>query len=209
MFIGAEEIAMAGALAGAGIAFGLLSRRYRAKVLELQEALGTDSLTGLLNRRGFEERMEIELERARRDGTPLAILVADLDDFKEINDRLGHLGGDMALERLSGVIGRTTRRADAAGRLGGEEFGFALPNTSALEALALANRLRAATSESFEPTATPGLTLSIGVARYPGHGLSVEELLHSADQAMYAAKAMGKDRTVLYESAPTAMLLAS
>lgn len=106
----------------------------------------------------------------------------------------------MALERVSAVIGRTTRRADAAARLGGEEFAFILPNTSELEAYAFAERLRAATEGSFAGTATE-LTLSLGIAGFPHHGSTPEALLNAADQAMYAAKALGKNRTALHGAA--------
>jgi diguanylate cyclase (GGDEF)-like protein len=176
-----------------------VASRQRTEVASLRETMVKDPLTGLLNRRGFQERMEIELERAVRDGTPLCLVVADLDDFKEVNDRLGHLGGDMALERVSGVIAKTTRRADAAARLGGEEFAFILPDTIPHEAYTLAERVRTATERSFRGTAVE-LTVSLGVARFPQHGMTAEGLLHSADQAMYAAKALGKNRTALYEA---------
>jgi len=143
--------------------------------------------------------MEIEVQRALRDRTPLMLVLGDLDDFKQINDRLGHLGGDMALERVSGVIFRTTRRADAAARLGGEEFAFILPNTSELEAYAFAERLRIATEESFTGTATE-LTFSLGIAGFPDHGRTPEALLNAADQAMYVAKSLGKNRTALHQA---------
>jgi diguanylate cyclase (GGDEF)-like protein len=104
----------------------------------------------------------------------------------------------MALERVAGVIKRETRLSDAAARLGGEEFAFILPNTSSRHGGTMAERLRRATEESFEQTAV-ALTLSLGIAEYPAHGRTAEELLHAADQAMYAAKSAGKNRTVLYE----------
>ena len=171
----------------------------RSRIESLEQAIVRDPLTGLLNRRGFQERLEVELAQADRDGTPLMVAVGDLDDFKRVNDRLGHLGGDMALERFSGVVARTMRRADAAARLGGEEFAFILPNTSKLEAYAFAERLRSATEESFAHTAT-GLTISIGIAGFPEHATTTEALLHAADRAMYAAKSLGKNQTALYEA---------
>ena len=173
--------------------------RLRVRVAKLEGAVSTDSLTGLLNRRGFDDRIEIELERARRDGTPLVLVMSDLDWFKEVNDRLGHLGGDMALERVAGVIGRTCRRSDAAARLGGEEFAFVLPSTKRIQGLAMAERVRAGIERSFEGTAV-ALTLSLGVAQFPEDGRTAEELLNAADRAMYRAKAQGKNQTVLYEA---------
>jgi diguanylate cyclase (GGDEF)-like protein len=193
-------------LAALGLALGTAIHYRRQAALRgseiavLQQAIVRDPLTALLNRRGFGERMEIEVQRALRDGTPLMLVVADLDDFKQVNDRLGHLGGDMALERFSGVVARTTRRADAAARLGGEEFAFILPNTSELEAYAFAERLRTTAEGSFARTATE-LTLSLGIAGFPQHGSTPETLLNAADQAMYAAKALGKNRTALHGAA--------
>jgi diguanylate cyclase (GGDEF)-like protein len=172
--------------------------RVRARMAALEQAIATDPLTGLLNRRGFQERMEIELERARRDGTLLALVMSDLDGFKQVNDTLGHLGGDMALERMAGVIKRVRRLSDEAARVGGEEFAFILPNTSSRDGRSMAERLRRTTEESFEGTPV-ALTLSLGIAEYPTHGRTAEELFYAADQAMYAAKATGKNRTVLYE----------
>jgi diguanylate cyclase (GGDEF)-like protein len=172
--------------------------RIRVRVAKLEGAVLTDPLTGLLNRRGFDERIEIELERARRDGTPLALVMSDLDWFKEVNDRLGHLGGDMALERVAGVISRTARRSDATARLGGEEFAFVLPNTRRVQGLAMAERVRAGIERSFDGTAV-GVTLSLGVAQFPDDGRTAEELLNAADRAMYRAKGQGKNQTVLYD----------
>jgi diguanylate cyclase (GGDEF)-like protein len=172
--------------------------RVRARMAALEQATATDPLTGLLNRRGFQERMEIELERARRDGTPLALVMSDLDGFKQVNDTLGHLGGDMALERMAGVIKRVKRLSDEAARVGGEEFAFILPNTSSRDGRSMAERLRRTTEESFEGTPV-ALTLSLGIAEYPTYGRTAEELFYAADQAMYAAKSAGKNRTVLYD----------
>lgn len=179
------------------VLFGLYHRRVRARMAALEEAVVRDPLTGLLNRRGFQERLEIELERARRDGTPLALVMADLDRFKEVNDQLGHMGGDMALERMGGVIAKTSRRVDAVARLGGEEFAFLLPNTTALRGRVMAERVRRATEKSFAGTPV-SLTLSLGVAEYPAVGRTAEELLETADAALYRAKALGRNRTVLH-----------
>jgi diguanylate cyclase (GGDEF)-like protein len=179
------------------VLFGLYHLRVRSRMAALEEAVVRDPLTGLLNRRGFQERMEIELERAKRDGTPLALVMADLDRFKEVNDQLGHMGGDMALERMGGVIARTSRRVDAVARLGGEEFAFVLPNTTAPGGRVMAERVRKATERSFAGTPV-SLTLSLGVAEYPAVGPTGEELLEAADAALYRAKALGRNRTVLH-----------
>jgi diguanylate cyclase (GGDEF)-like protein len=203
-------MALAAAVAfafGGAIHYRRLARARKSEIAILNHAIVRDPLTGLLNRRGFQDRMEIELERAARDSTHLALVVADLDNFKQVNDRLGHLGGDMALERVAAVIARTTRRADAAARLGGEEFAFILPNTSKLEAYTFAERLRTATEQSFSGTGTE-LTFSLGVAGFPEEGTTMESLLRSADRAMYTAKALGKNRTCLQEAGHADLVVA-
>jgi diguanylate cyclase (GGDEF)-like protein len=201
---GTELVALAIAVVIATALAMHYRRRAEAQAAEIDKLRGAivrDPLTELLNRRGFQERMEIELNRAERDGTPLTLVVADLDDFKELNDRHGHLGGDMALERVAGVIKRTTRRADAAARLGGDEFAFILPNTAMHGARIFAERLRSATEESFDDTAAE-LTMSLGIACFPGDGTSMETLLKAADYAMYEAKAAGKNRAALNDPEP-------
>ena len=191
------SIGAVGTLLITGLAIARLVRAEYDYVSFLRRATITDPLTQLLNRRGFQERIEIELARAKRDGTPVVLMVGDIDEFKQINDRLGHLGGDMALERLSGVIARTTRDADAAARLGGDEFAFILPNTTGAEALALAERIRIAAQGSFTGTAAE-VTISLGAAEYPADGRTCEELLDAADEAMYEAKALGRNCAVLH-----------
>ena len=184
------------ALAATVLAIGELLRSEDAYVDSLRRATITDPLTHLMNRRGFQERLEVELARAQRDGGPLVLMVADVDNFKEINDRLGHLGGDMTLERIAGVISRGTRKTDAVARLGGDEFAFILPNTRADQALFLAERIRRAIEVSFAGTAT-SVTVSLGAAEYPVHGRTGEELLDAADGAMYLSKAHGRNRATL------------
>jgi diguanylate cyclase (GGDEF)-like protein len=195
-------LAVATVIAAAlAIHYGLRTATQAGEIAALRGLIVRDPLTGLLNRRGFQERMEVELERASRDGTSVSLVVADLDDFKHLNDRHGHLGGDMALERVAGVIERTTRRADAGARLGGDEFAFILPNTAMHGARTFAERLRSATEESFDDTAAE-LTMSLGIACFPGDGTSMETLLKAADYAMYEAKAAGKNRIALNDPEP-------
>jgi diguanylate cyclase (GGDEF)-like protein len=178
----------------------LLARRQRAVVTELSRAATTDALTGLPNRRTFQVRMEEELARAQRDRGELSLLVADLDDFKALNDRHGHLGGDMALERAAGTISRSVRAYDTAARLGGEEFAIILPGATKWQARAVAERIRAHVQHAFAGTSIP-LTVSLGVATFPGDGKSTEELLGAADRAMYVAKARGKNQHALSSAA--------
>jgi diguanylate cyclase (GGDEF)-like protein len=162
----------------------------------------TDELTGLANRRRFMEVVELELKRAERFQSPLGLLLVDLDDFKLVNDRFGHGTGDEVLRALSDVFRESLRDVDLAARLGGEEFAVLLPETDYSGAAGVAERLRASLA-SLE-LATPdgegfGVTASFGVAVYP-EAQSVDELLRTADAALYRAKAEGKNRVAL---APT------
>jgi diguanylate cyclase (GGDEF)-like protein/putative nucleotidyltransferase with HDIG domain len=174
----------------------------------LSDAARTDSLTSLLNRRGFEELYETELERARRSGRPLSVIVGDLDAFKAVNDRFGHAAGDRALERLSEILQTVKRRIDTAARIGGEEFAVIAPDTDHHAAYILAERMRREVRDAFqsEPFA---LTISLGIATFPRHGATAESLIGGADEALYAAKKLGRDRTVVYNPELGETLLAA
>lgn len=162
----------------------------------------TDELTGLANRRRFMEVVELELKRAERFQSPLGLLLVDLDDFKNVNDRFGHGTGDEVLRALSDVFRESLRDVDLAARLGGEEFAVLLPETDYSGAAGVAERLRASLA-SIELEAPGGerfgVTASFGVGVYP-EAQSVDELLRTADSALYRAKAEGKNRVAL---APT------
>jgi diguanylate cyclase (GGDEF)-like protein len=175
-----------------------LRRRDAALIAELKEAARTDPLTGALNRRGFVEQFQVEIDRATRSVEPVSLVVADLDGFKQVNDRLGHMGGDMALERVSSVLRRSKRSIDVLARLGGEEFAVVLPSANREQGLMVAERLRRKVRDGFEGRPVR-LTISLGVASYPEDGRTLEEVLHAADLAMYAAKRSGKDRCRAYE----------
>ena len=158
----------------------------------------TDELTGLANRRRFMEVLDLELKRSDRFRSPLALVLADLDDFKLVNDRFGHQTGDDVLRALSRVLRASLRDVDLPARLGGEEFAVLLPETDTTGAEGLAERLRAEL-EALELQA-PGaqafrVTASFGVAVYPEAGTG-DDLLTLADTALYAAKADGKNRVV-------------
>ena len=185
--------------------FGLLKERLDGLIDRLTNAVKTDPLTGLLNRRGFEEAFELEVERARRLESPLTLLVGDLDRFKMLNDRLGHPAGDRALELLGEALTAGVRRIDRVGRMGGEEFALILPETDEHEGYVLAERLRAKIRANFENDLFP-LTISFGVASYPTHGATTASLLKAADQALYTAKEFGRDCSVIF-SAETAEIL--
>ncbi len=175
----------------------IISMRARLELLiaRLYDAARTDPLTKLSNRRGFREMLDLELERARRSGTPMGVLVGDLDDFKDVNDRSGHQVGDLALQRAAKVLSEGKRQIDSAARIGGEEFAIVLPDTDHDGAFALAERLRRTMRDEFASDLTP-TTISFGLAIYPSHGETAASLLHAADEALYAAKESGRNRTV-------------
>ena len=186
-----------GTAAIAGMLISYVRDRIRELVARLTDAARTDPLTGLLNRRALEELFELELERARRTERPLSVIVGDIDRFKAVNDRLGHQVGDRTLQSLAEELGRWKRRIDVVARVGGEEFALLLPETDERGAFLVAERLRRATERLFADGPQP-LTISFGIASFPDHGDDSEDLLRAADQALYAAKNMGRDRSVIY-----------
>jgi diguanylate cyclase (GGDEF)-like protein/putative nucleotidyltransferase with HDIG domain len=189
----------------AGLIVAYMRDRIERLVHRLTDAARTDPLTGLLNRRAFEELFELELERARRGGRNLSVLVGDLDGFKQVNDRLGHAAGDAALERLAADLEKWKRRIDAAARVGGEEFALLLPETDERGAFLVAERLRRAVLRTFSDDPLP-ITISFGLASWPEHGDDPELLMRAADQALYAAKDLGRDRSVIYSAEVASML---
>jgi diguanylate cyclase (GGDEF)-like protein len=161
----------------------------------------TDGLTGLYNHRAFQERLQTELERGERDAAPLSLLLLDIDHFKKINDTYGHPFGDRVLRTLAVELKRLARRVDLVARYGGEEFAVILVNTNRRGCRAGAQRVLKAVHdlrirhEGQDFT----FTLSIGTATFPENALTREELVRCADQALYAAKAGGRDRAVPYD----------
>jgi diguanylate cyclase (GGDEF)-like protein len=156
----------------------------------------TDGLTGLYNRRHFLERLEEELHRSRRLNTPLCLVMADLDHFKSVNDRLGHQAGDLALMEFASHLREGVRQVDLVGRYGGEEFALALVNcdldTGVMVAEKLRSSLRARTNQP--PLAElRGITVSMGVAQL-APGMETKDLIAAADGALYLAKQKGRDR---------------
>src|SRR5215212_1652626 len=185
-----------GIAATAGLV-GMQRANANRLIWRLSDAAVTDALTGLMNRRGFQELIETELERARRSGRPLSLLIGDLDHFKRLNDTFGHGAGDHALERLSVILETAKRRIDTAARIGGEEFAVVLPDSDQHAAYILGERMRREVRETFMYEQYE-LTMSLGVATFPTHAKDVESLIAQADEALYAAKALGRDRTVAY-----------
>jgi diguanylate cyclase (GGDEF)-like protein len=178
----------------------------------LEELSVTDPLTGLANRRRMRAAATDELNRSARYGTPLALLLVDLDRLKEINDRHGHGNGDRALELVADALRRSCRATDVAARFGGDEFVVLAVNTTAIEALALAHRIRAAVKRSsalaaarVKQDAQIHHTVSIGVADLDGAALPTFDGLHAAaDGALYAAKLAGRDRATAAPTKPEA-----
>ena len=154
-----------------------------------------DPLTGLFNRRYMEDSLERELYRAAREGGTLGVVMADLDHFKAFNDRSGHVAGDAVLRALAELLSSSVRAEDIVCRYGGEEFTILLPNASLEETRHRAETLREAASGLSVPDGQR-LTLSLGVAAYPGHGTTARELIEAADAALYAAKSAGRDMVV-------------
>lgn len=178
----------------------LALRRYT----DLEDLAYGDELTELPNRRGATRQLDVLISRARRHGHQLALLLIDADRFKAINDEHGHAIGDVVLRELSARLRERVRREDVVGRWGGEEFVVALPETTPDGAAAVAESLRAGVSGT--PISADGtelsVTISIGVAAWTGQEL--DDLVARADQALYAAKAAGRDRVVLERSVKAA-----
>ena len=165
-----------------------------------------DELTGLATRRHFRERLRQEIPRGRRQGTPLCVLMLDLDHFKRINDGWGHAVGDRTLARFGSVLKESLRRSDLPARLGGDEFGALLPDTGPEDAVLLAERIRESLGD--DPIfAADGseirLTCSIGVAALDADHDDDESVLARADAALYEAKHAGRD-SVASQPAPAA-----
>lgn len=157
-----------------------------------------DGLTGIMNRRAFEERWDGEVARARRYGRPISIAAIDIDYFKQFNDTYGHAAGDIALRSLARVVRSRIRAGDFVARLGGEEFGIALPETTSANAVTLAEEVRRAVAGNpitIPGSRTPvGVTISVGVASWPEHGEELSRLLERADDRLYEAKLAGRDQ---------------
>jgi diguanylate cyclase (GGDEF)-like protein len=150
-----------------------------------------DPLTRLLNRRAFTRRLEVETARSGRYHRPFALVACDLDGFKALNDRHGHLAGDAALERIGGLLGEVLRVTDAAFRIGGDEFAMVLPETDEAEVRAVIDRVATGLVDPDDPL-FENLGASFGVATYPRDGADPESLFRAADDAMYTAKRSGQ-----------------
>lgn len=180
-------------------ALGALSRQVvallemRRLLTELETISTTDGLTGLRNRRAFDERLLEEHQRSMRSRQPFSLLLIDIDLFKSYNDEFGHQAGDDALSEVARILQYTVRNYDMAARYGGEEFAVVLPNTDKAGAMELAERLRKAVERA--EWMNRKITISIGVATL-ALDQSIPVLIEEADRAMYTAKELGRNRVV-------------
>lgn len=169
----------------------------------LTRVAAKDGLTGLYNQIFIKERLQQEIYRAERYGRPLSVLMLDLDDFKKLNDRYGHVTGDNVLKTVSRLIVELIRPADIPGRYGGEEFLIILPETNSENAFLVAERIRQRVEVCLFETdnssqSTVHVTLSIGLCTYPDFGRTAQELIALADSALYKAKTSGKNMAAVY-----------
>jgi diguanylate cyclase (GGDEF)-like protein len=176
--------------------------------LRLREGLRTqsirDPITGLFNRRYMEESMERELHRAERNGVPVTVIMLDLDHFKQFNDTFGHAAGDALLRELGQYLKQAVRAEDIACRYGGEEFTLILSGAPRESALQRAEAIREGARQlgaQHRGMSVGGVTISMGVSFFPEHGRTAEALLHAADEALYAAKAAGRNRLLVARTA--------
>jgi diguanylate cyclase (GGDEF)-like protein len=185
---------------------GILARHFalglkRSKLYRMTQELAiTDSLTGLFTRRYAAERLGEELKRSEAQGTPLSFFMIDADNFKECNDRYGHIVGDMVLTEISRHIRDNVREIDMLARFGGEEFMVFAPRTNKESASLIAERIRRSIAESVIHAYDEHLkmTVSIGLAAFPEDALKMEDLIGKADWALYQAKKLGKDRVYVF-----------
>ncbi|MEG4026564.1 diguanylate cyclase domain-containing protein [Microcoleus sp. S13C4] len=187
-----------------------LYQQLQAANLKLERLASLDELTQLANRRRFDQYLEMEWRRQVREQTPLSLILCDIDSFKSYNDTYGHPGGDECLRQVAGAIGNAVNRpADLVARYGGEEFAVILPNTAIQGAVLVAEHIQLKIAALQLPHAgsqvSPYVTLSLGVASIvPASESGAEILIAAADQALYQAKRLGRDRIQLYQPDPAA-----
>jgi len=185
-----DELVLRALSAAAAVA--MVAARSVDAVTRLEYAATIDSSTGLLNRPGFDNRLHQELERTRRESGHLAVLMADVDDFKTINDTRGHQVGDAVLKHVGSVIRSSVRVFDVCARFGGDEFAVVMPNSDRESAILCAERIRRRLAERNADSELPAVSISIGVA-VVALGDSAADLVSRADQCLYRAKADGKN----------------
>jgi diguanylate cyclase (GGDEF)-like protein len=170
---------------------------------DLRKISITDSLTDLYNRRFFQDRINEEIERSRRHGLPVSLIMLDIDNFKQYNDTYGHLAGDEALRLTAATIKNSVRNIDRVARYGGEEFAVILPMTEIAAARDIAERIRSGVAGRYFPDdalrATVKLTASLGIASFPQHADNLFDLVGNADKALYISKVNGKNRVAVFD----------
>jgi diguanylate cyclase (GGDEF)-like protein/putative nucleotidyltransferase with HDIG domain len=194
-----------GTLTVVGGSLVALRERVTALISQIADAARTDPLTGLRSRRGLREDLEGELERARLGRRSVSLIVADLDHFRRVNDRFGQQVGDRVLRRTAALLDELRRSLDTPARTGGEEFALLMPEMDKQSAYMVAERLRSRVREMFSNDRA-SLTISVGVTGYPEDGGAADELLRMGDEALYAAKTLGRDRSVLYSRDVTSII---
>lgn len=187
-------------------ALALIAARSDAEAGRLTHAATVDSLTGLFNRRYFDARLHQEIERAKRGSNSLAVVMADVDDFKTINDTHGHQIGDTVLQVVGGILRSAVRVFDVCARYGGDEFAIVMPNADRSSAISCADRIRQRVFDHEDLPGLPRVTMSIGVAVIE-RGDGSADLVRRADRALYQAKAEGKNRVHVDTGTPTVPLL--
>jgi diguanylate cyclase (GGDEF)-like protein/PAS domain S-box-containing protein len=181
---GAGVLTHAGEFHGFELIVEDVTQQYALEI-RLRQQAECDSLTGLANHRHLFEILHSELSRSKRTGREFSLVLLDLDQFKKINDQRGHLVGDRALVRLSNVLRNCSRSIDTAARQGGDEFALVLPETGAAEASLVARRINELLVKDAE---IPSLSVSMGVAAFPGDAQTIGTLMYAADTALYAMK---------------------
>ncbi|HLL66235.1 MAG TPA: GGDEF domain-containing protein [Micromonosporaceae bacterium] len=193
---GAAAISPAVNVTGTSVVTLLIVSSLRARLARVlaasQAEARTDGLTGLLNRRAFDEISVREVVRCRREGAPLALLLVDVDHFKRLNDTHGHPAGDTALRRIGDLLRVQARESDVLARFGGEEFALLLPACPPADAVRRAHQLRGLVEQASTGWISP-LTVSIGVAVLPVHAEDLDALVGAADSALYIAKSVGRN----------------
>ena len=197
---------LTGGLFVSGVIMGRLRSRAEQLVTSLSEAVGTDVLTGLPNRREFDTRLRQEVARCKRIGIEFGVLRLDLDRFQPINDSAGHHAGDLLLEKVAELMRSQVRPADTLSRVGGDEFAVIVPEAAQVDTYLLAERLRKVVREGLQDQSHQ-LTLSAGVAILGRHGSTPGELTAAAEQALLAAKRLGRNRTVIFSDEVASSLL--
>ncbi len=168
--------------------------------LNIKKISSIDELTGVYLRKFIEDRFTVQLTQTRQMSGKLSVIMCDIDKFKMINDRYGHRKGDEILKQIGKILRMNLRESDLVGRYGGEEFIIVLPSTSDDEAHVVSEKIRNSIESTLALNEDEPITLSLGVATYPDHGLNEEELIEKADQALYHSKNTGRNRTTLWNA---------